>query len=371
MLSVAQISFFSDPQGRAPDELLRAWPTVVDVAEAATLAGVRVSVVQASSHRARFEREGVDYHFLPFGIDTPAGGEALHGLLGRLKPDLLHVQGLGFPRDVLALAAAAPGTPIVLQDHADRPPRRPWRWPLWRRSLAAAQGVMFCAREQALPFRLCGLLGARTKVYEVPESSCRFTPLDRDDARRATRIDGEPCLLWVGHLNPNKDPLTVLDGLALAARQLPGLQLWCCYGNAPLLGKVRARVAGDPLLAGRVHLLGAVPHAEVERLMGAADFLVGGSHREGSGYAVIEALACGLPPLVTDIASFRALTGGGAVGRLWPRGDARALCRALLHLAAQPQAALRAAARQQFEAALSLAALGGKLRAAYSDLLGR
>lgn len=371
MLSVAQISFFSDPLARAPDELLRAWPTVVDVADAAAHAGVRVSVVQASSHRAHFEREGVDYHFLPFGIDTPAGSEALHGLIRSLKPDLLHVQGLGFPRDVLALATAAPGTSIVLQDHADRPPRRPWRWPLWRRGMAAAKGVMFCAHEQARPFRLAGVLGARTKVYEVPESTCRFTPMDRDEARRATRIDGDPCLLWVGHLNPNKDPLTVLDGLALAARQLPGLQLWCCYGQAPLLEEVRARVDGDPLLAGRVHLLGAVPHAEVEQLMGAADFLVGGSHREGSGYAVIEALACGLPPLVTDIASFRALTAGGAVGRLWPRGDARALCQALLQLLAQPQAALHAAARRQFEVALSPAALGGKLRATYSDLLGR
>ena len=41
--------------------------------------------------------------------------------------------------------------------------------------------------------------------------------------------------------------------------------------------------------------------ARVEELMRAADIFTLGSHREGSGYALTEALACGLPPVVTDI----------------------------------------------------------------------
>ena len=45
-----QISFFNDPEARSPAELLNAWPTLVDVAEAASQSGVRVSVVQASAH---------------------------------------------------------------------------------------------------------------------------------------------------------------------------------------------------------------------------------------------------------------------------------------------------------------------------------
>ena len=45
--------------------------------------------------------------------------------------------------------------------------------------------------------------------------------------------------------------------------------------------------------------------------MQAADLFVLGSHREGSGYSLIEALACGLPPVVTDIHAFRTLTGCG------------------------------------------------------------
>jgi glycosyltransferase involved in cell wall biosynthesis len=102
--------------------------------------------------------------------------------------------------------------------------------------------------------------------------------------------------------------------------------------------------------------------------MRAADIFVLGSHREGSGYSLIEALGCGLPPVVTDIPSFRALTGAGAVGSLWPCGDSQALSRALQALAARTGASVRAAVRAHFERELSFAALGTKLVTMYRDV---
>jgi glycosyltransferase involved in cell wall biosynthesis len=80
---------------------------------------------------------------------------------------------------------------------------------------------------------------------------------------------------------------------------------------------------------------------------------------------LIEALACGLPPVVTDIPSFRSLTGGGGVGALWACGDARALCEALT--SARFDAATRAAVRAHFDRELSLHSLGKKLAAMYVD----
>jgi len=363
MVRVAQISFFSDPQGRSPEHLLQAWPTVPALANAAARGGASVAVIQASTHTGQLRRDGVGYHFLPC---DPA---ALQSLLQDMQPEVLHVQGLGFSQEVLDLAAMAPGCPIVLQDRADRPPRKPWQWPLQRRALSAARGLMFCARAQAAPFRRRGLIRTGTRIYELPGSSCSFRPLDQEEARRSTGLAGDPCLLWVAHLDRNKDPLTVLDGVAMAADQLPGLQFWCCFGRAPLLDAVKARIAGDPRLVGRVHLLGALPHERIERLMSAADYLVQGSHHESTGYSLLEALACGLPPLVTDIPSFHVLTNRGAVGQLWSRGRPESLAAALLKLCAEPRAQQRAAARACFEAQGSLEALGRKLVAAYVDLL--
>jgi len=369
-LRVLQISFYLDPLEREPAQLLDEWPTLVDVAEAVAQSGAHVSVIQACSVQAEIGRNGVQYYFVRAAARSRSIAQAANfaELLARLAPDVIHVHGLGFPRDVSALAAMEPAIPIVIQDHADRVPRI-WRRSGWRRGLGAASGVLFTGAAQAEPFINALLLPSRVTVFDVPESSSRFSPGGRDEARRITGLYGEPCLLWVGHLNQNKDPLTVLEGVHAAAQKLPGLRLWCCFGAAPLLAAVRHRISADPLLADRVQLMGKVPHARVESLMRASDFFVLGSHKEGSVYSLIEALACGLPPVVTDIPSFSSLTAQGRVGALWRRADPRALCEALVGLADRPRDPLRAAARAHFEQEISFAAIGRKLVAAYEQVV--
>jgi glycosyltransferase involved in cell wall biosynthesis len=367
-LRVAHIGFLADPRQRPPAELLAAWPTLAEVAEAAVAGGVEVDVFQNHAHADELHSAGVHYHFLPFGVRAPRGLAPLAALLRTRRVHLLHVHGLDFCREVMALRALLPQLPLVLQDHASRAPRLWWR-PLWRRALAGADAVVFCAAEQALPFRAAGVLPAAIPVHALPESTSRFTPGDQQQARRVTGICGDPALLWVGHLDANKDPLTVLRGVSDTARLLPDLKLWCCFGVAPLLAEVEACIRADARLRERVRLIGRVPHPQIELLMRAADLFVLGSHHEGSGYALIEALACGLPPVVTQIPSFSALTAAGTVGTLWPCGDAAALSRAVQSLAAAGNAAARAHVRRHFDAHLAPQALGRRLAALYHEVL--
>ena len=362
-LHVVQVGFYVDPRGRGPAQLLDDWPTLVDVAESARQGGLRVTVVQACRSPDILSRNGVRYHFFASDADAPA-------LIGNLDPDVIHVHGLHFPREVLRLAAHLPDVPILLQDHASRPPRF-WRRPHYRRAFAAATGVAFCARPQSRAFEATRLLGERTSIHVIAESTSRFNPGPQDEARARTGLEGDPCLLWVGHLSANKDPLTVLEGVSLAADALAGLTLWCCFGEAPLARAVARRIEQDRRLRTRVHLLGRRPHQEIESLMQAADIFVSASHREGSGYALIEALACGLPPLVTDIPSFRALTGDGAVARLWRPGNAQSLADGLIALASESSLARRAVVRGHFERELSHAALGRRLEETYRGLIER
>lgn len=369
MVRVAQISFYTDPKARAPEALLSIWPTVVDCAECARRGGVEVSVIQSAAATAHLEHNGVSYHFLPCGEPQRDPGQRAHlaALLGRLAPDVLHVQGLGFPAPVTALAALLPGVPIVLQDHADRVP------PLWRRAALRAAtrriaAVTFSARELARPFLQTRLLGPHVRIYEVPESSSRFVPRERAAARQVVGRTGSPLVLWVGRLDENKDPLTVLEGVAAAVSTLPQLELLCVYSSAPLLSAVQRRIASDARLRDRVHLLGAVTHQQVQELMQAADLFVLGSHREGSGYALIEALACGASPAVTDIPSFRALTGAGHIGRLWRCAEPAALTAALLDLATRDLEVERQRVCAHFQTQLSFDAVGRKLATMYADL---
>jgi len=368
-LHAIQLSFFVDPRGREPRQLLTDWHSLVDTAASAAAAGVRISVVQAHPYEDRFTHQGIEFHFVSSErAGTPLSRDVRFAqLLEDLAPDVVHVHGLGFSRDVIALRRWEPQLPILLQDHADRPPRWWWRRPVWRRGVAAADGVSFCALAQAQPFITAGDFAPHVRVFEVPESTSVFTPGDCTVARAATGLHGDPCVLWVANLDANKDPLTVLEGVGAAIAQLPGLQLWCCYGTAPLLGAVQARIDSDARLRGRVHLLGRVAHEQIETLMRAADLFVLGSHREGSSFATIEALATGLPPVVTDIPSLRALA--GEAGSFWQPGHAATLTTALLSAANGNREAQRALARDQFDREIAAPALGGKLRAAYAALI--
>ena len=93
------------------------------------------------------------------------------------------------------------------------------------------------------------------------------------------------------------------------------------------------------------------------------------SHHEGSGYALIEAIACGVAPCVTDIPASRALT--GSIGRLWRAGDADDGAAALRAVADPSRRFSRDAVRAHFDAALHWHAIGQRTVQAYRDLVER
>ena len=132
-----------------------------------------------------------------------------------------------------------PSTPILLQDHADRVPRF-WRRSAWRRGAAAASGMSFCARAQAEPFRRARLLPPNVEIFEIPELTSSFAPGDAAAARAATGLHGDPAILWVGHLDANKDPLTVLEGVSAAARDLAELAALVLLCNVAVAGGRRS-----------------------------------------------------------------------------------------------------------------------------------
>jgi glycosyltransferase involved in cell wall biosynthesis len=364
---VTQLNLHTAPAGVSPAELFVRWPSLADIPEAVAEGGARVTVLQAAHDEARFSRHGVDYHFFPVGGLATAHARARRvvELLRTGVPDVLHIHSLACAEEAYVIAQVMPSLPLVLQDHADRVPAW-WRRPAWRRWLRSVDAVAFTAPSLAQRFDVAGLFPPTMRVFAIPESSCRFTPGSREIAREAAGASGAPLVVWVGHLNENKDPITVLEGFARLAARVPAARLCLLFGNAPLRESVQARIDGDDLLRDRVSLVGPVPHAAVETWMRAADIYVSGSHAESCGFALLEALACGTAPVVTDIPSFRELTGNGAVGRLYPVADATRCGDALLSLARSPSP--RELIRDHFQSHLSFRALGRRWASAYAQL---
>jgi glycosyltransferase involved in cell wall biosynthesis len=189
----------------------------------------------------------------------------------------------------------------------------------------------------------------------------------RAAARARTGLDGL-VFLCPGRLDAVKDPLTTLAGFARVSAARPEARLVMVWNSGELEAEVRRVVANDPVLSPRVELRGAVPHAQMADLYASADVVLQSSVREVCGVAIVEALACGVAPVVPDIPAFRRLTDGGRMGRLFPRGDAVALAAQALALLDAPVP--RADVRGWFERALSFEVLAAELEGIYAGARG-
>jgi glycosyltransferase involved in cell wall biosynthesis len=364
-MNVVQLNYAFDKALTDPGALLEAYGTLTGFSEAVAAAGAdRTTVVQRFHRDARIRRNGIEYTF--------CSASRVHQTVADAQPDVVHVNGLHFAARTWALRQRLDrSVAIVVQDHGGGVPagrRVRVDHAIRRRMSGAVDGFLFVAAEQSEAWQRAGLLPATCRVYEVMEGSTTFRPIPRGEARAVTGIDGEPAVLWVGRLTANKDPLTVVDGFEQSLRDLPAATLTMIYDGDELLPLVRARVR-SPALRDCVRLVGPVAHERLPAFYSAADLFVLGSHQEGSGYALLEACACGVLPVVTDIPSFRVITAGGSFGTLWKAGDAEACARALVNAARSNTAHARARMTAHFDGALSWRAIGRDALAAYHDAL--
>lgn len=180
---------------------------------------------------------------------------------------------------------------------------------------------------------------------------------------------GHPIFVWTGRLHPIKDPITALEGFWRILDAWPDAALYMYFRTAELLAEVRSVLASRPVLNARVDLRGNVPYGQMEAIYNSADFLIQASRSEFSGCAVLEALSCGVVPVVTDVPSFRAITHGGRYGVLFPVGDAEALAAGVVRHSPGSIPERADAARVHFEERLSYDALGRRLDTVYRRLL--
>lgn len=189
-----------------------------------------------------------------------------------------------------------------------------------------------------------GVPGGTIRVIHPGVDAVRFRP---DPA--VPRAEA-PTFVYVGRLKRYKGLDVAIRALALARAERPDLRLLVAGSgdHRPAL-EVLARELG---LEEAVRFLGFVGEAEKIRLFRTAWANVFPSPKEGWGITVIEAAACGTPSIASDSPGLRDSVRAGVTGLLAPHGDAAALARRLLELAADPAlvARLGAAARRHAEA---------------------
>ncbi len=177
-----------------------------------------------------------------------------------------------------------------------------------------------------------GMPAAKGRVIGNGIDLERFAPLPRDAARRRYGLpDDAKVLISVGALVERKGFHRVIECLPALLADEANLHYLIVGGANPegdMLPELRAQVAAAGLEA-RVHFLGALPPEELKWPLSAADVFVLATRNEGWANVFLEAMACGLPVVATDVGGNREVVCRPELGRIVPFGDAAALTRAL------------------------------------------
>lgn len=271
-------------------------------------------------------------------------------------PDVIHAFDLVFYPLLWALGRV--GSPVIAHFHGGSAARRPG----WRLAETAAlhrtARLLFTTIEHARPWIQNGY--PADQVRAVFETSVAVS--DPQLTESTTSILLTPVIASVGRLDAVKDPGTTLDGFERLLVTQPGAVLHMAWTDAPLHTAVLARARG---LGDHVRLHGRLSRAGARSLISGADAFVQSSTREVCGIAVLEALALGTPPVVTNIPSFTALLGD--CGARFQPGDAEGLAVGLRAVLSDPSQRTRCRAR--FEAALSFDALALNVERVYRELV--
>lgn len=197
--------------------------------------------------------------------------------------------------------------------------------------LAAARvfAVSSSLRDLALSL---GVPPGRTRVIGNGVDLARFTPRPRDAERIRLGLPADAQVLaTVGGLVERKGFHRVIDALPGLLARFPRLHYLVIGGPSPEgdIGAQLRRQVDRLALADRVHFLGPVAPEALSGPLSAADVFVLSTRNEGWANVLLEAMACGLPVVATDVGGNAEVVCRPELGFIVPFGDAPALSAAL------------------------------------------
>ena len=226
------------------------------------------------------------------------------------------------------------GLPVTITLRGTEVPhsRNPILRPRMARALQQAARVFSVSdslRQLALQL---GVAADKAEVVGNGVDTTRFYPLDRQAARAELGIPRDArVLISVGGLVERKGMHRVIDCLPALIDRYPNLHYLIVGGGSPE-GDNRADLDAQVKrlgLADRVRFLGNLPPDELKTPLSASDVFVLATRNEGWANVFLEAMACGLPVVTTDVGGNAEVVCRPELGTIVPFGDAAALQQAL------------------------------------------
>ena len=206
------------------------------------------------------------------------------------------------------------------QRHAADPLLRPYLTKALQRATRVF-AVSESLRQVALSL---GAVPQKVRVVGNGVDIDKFSPVPKQPARMALGLAADaPVLISVGGLVERKGFHRVLECLPQVRLEFPGLQYLVVGGPSPegdWTERLKALVQSLKL-DDCVRFLGPVAAQELHKVLSAADVFVLATRNEGWANVFLEAMACGLPVVTTDVGGNREVVSADALGEVVSFGD--------------------------------------------------
>lgn len=240
-----------------------------------------------------------------------------------------------------------------------------------RLSHSLPQRIVCCSEAGLIEHTHLGY--AADKLLVIPNGFDLTAYRPSSEARRSIRSDlgiaaDAPVIGLIGRFHPMKDHATFVQAAALLHRRRPDVHYLCCGDGVNWQNETLAASIRHADLCDRFHLLGQrsdMPQIAAALNIGTLCSLYG----EGFPNVIGEAMACGVPCVVTDVGDSVAII--GETGRVVPLRAPHLLAEAwesLLTLPPEESKRVALAARERVETLFALDAVVGRYQELYKDM---
>jgi glycosyltransferase involved in cell wall biosynthesis len=286
---------------------------------------------------------GVEFFSLAMrrGLMDPRGWMRFHGWLRRERPDVVHSH-LAHASLLARVSRLAAPIPVLIDTVHSSGTGRLRRRLLYACSRWLPDHVTAVSQAAAGAHLAKGMVrGENLSILAngIDLNAWQPDPQARAEARQALGAGDAFVWIAVGRLDAVKDYPSLLHAMT----RIPAPARLVILGTGPL-GPQLKRMTEDLALQNRVDYPGFDPH--VERWMQAADAFVLSSRYEGLPMVMLEAEACELPAVATDVPGTREVVMPGENGWLARPSDPEDLARAMMKMMLLSAGQRRAMGRQ-------------------------
>jgi glycosyltransferase involved in cell wall biosynthesis len=259
------------------------------------------------------------------------------------RPEICHIAtayGLSFLKHSVCIAIARLfGSKVLIHPHCSlfflyEQQSRAWQW-FVRKVIGLCHGIVVLSTE----WKKLQKVVPGCQIYYLPNAINLTSYVDVGREKVESKWD-KPCLhiLYLGHLGKAKGSFDLIRAAKTILSQVDGV-VFELVGQEQAIGEMQQLNTEviDAGLEQRIHIQPAVTGVEKIKLFRSADIFVYPSYHEGMPMAVIEAMACGLPIIATQVGGLPDLVYPDVNGFLVPAGQPDQLAVAIHQLIIDPQ----------------------------------